>query len=136
MRKRPASLSASLRRCPNGILRASAITSVARSSHERLSACCSGRLTPECICLYHQFTNVIALEAFERAEVETDAHGHGAGEHHVIAALGADRTLDLDVNVVRQGMRFWHDASLKVWEQNTLSHRYVPVKKIAGIEQP
>ena len=38
MRSRPASPSASLRRCPSGILRASAITSVARASQSRLWA--------------------------------------------------------------------------------------------------
>src|SRR5476651_2226267 len=38
MRSRPASPSASLRCCPNGILRASAITSVARACQSRLWA--------------------------------------------------------------------------------------------------
>ena len=40
MGSRPASLSASLRRCPSGNLRASAITFVARTSQLRLLADC------------------------------------------------------------------------------------------------
>jgi hypothetical protein len=50
MRSRPASPSASLRRCPNGILRASAITSVARASQSWLWADCANiRLRGELI---------------------------------------------------------------------------------------
>jgi hypothetical protein len=50
MRNCPASPSASLRRCPNGILRASAITSVARASQSWLWADCANiRLRGELI---------------------------------------------------------------------------------------
>jgi hypothetical protein len=50
MRSRPACSSASLRCCPNGILRASAITSVARASQSWLCADCANiRLRGELI---------------------------------------------------------------------------------------
>jgi hypothetical protein len=56
---------------------------------------------------------VIALGALKRAEVETHAHGHDASEHHMSMALWTGGALDMNVDVVGQGMRLWHDASLK-----------------------
>ena len=46
-------------------------------------------------------------------EVETHACGHDASEYHVGMALWASRAMDVDADVVRQGIGFLHDASLK-----------------------
>jgi hypothetical protein len=117
MRSRPASLSAERRRSPSGMLRASAMTSVARSSQTRLSGCCcecAPRPLPnECIVLDHYLVKVFALGALKRAEVETQTCGHDAREHHMSMAIWASWTLDVEVDLVGQErMRFWHDASL------------------------
>jgi hypothetical protein len=60
----------------------------------------------------HYLVNLIALRALKRAEVETQTRGHDASEHHMSAALWANRAFNLNVDTVRQGMRFWHNASL------------------------
>ena len=54
-----------------------------------------------------------ALRAFERAEVETHASRHDAREHRESTALWASWTMDGSAYVVRQEIRFLHDASLK-----------------------
>jgi hypothetical protein len=56
--------------------------------------------------------NVLALRAFERAEVETHACRHDAREHRESAALWTSWMMDLSVYRVRQEIRFLHDASL------------------------
>jgi hypothetical protein len=123
MRRRPASLSAARLRSPSGILRASAITSVARSSQKRLSGGCSAFFTvialclwreglPECIGLNHHLVNLITLTSLERANIETHTCRHNASEYHVSAALWASRAMDVEVDVVRQEMAFLHNASL------------------------
>jgi hypothetical protein len=121
MRRRPASLSAAHLRSPTGILRASAITSVARSSQKRLSGGCSAFCTvialcrwreglPECIGLNHHLVKEITLRALKRADIETHTCRHDASEHHVSAALWASRAMDVEVDVVRQEIGFLHDA--------------------------
>jgi hypothetical protein len=70
--------------------------------------------------------NVLALTALKRVEIETHALRHDASEHHVAMALWTSGTMNVDVDVFGQGMRFWHDASLEEAERNTLWHR--PVK--------
>jgi hypothetical protein len=57
--------------------------------------------------------NVVALRALKRAQVETHALRHDASEHHVSMALWTGGALDVDVDAFGQGMRLWHDASLK-----------------------
>ena len=54
--------------------------------------------------------NVGALRAFERAEVEAHASRHDAREHRDSAALWASWTMDAGAYVVRQEIRFLHDA--------------------------
>lgn len=72
----------------------------------------------------HHLVSVVAVGALEDPEVETYAYGHDASEHHVSVTLGAGGALDLNVDIVGQGMRFWHGASLKqAGARNTLSHR-------------
>jgi hypothetical protein len=123
MRRRPASLSAARRRSPSGILRASAITSVARSSQTRLSFGCAAICTvialcrwreglPECIGLNHHLVNVLAPRALKRADIETHTCRHDPSEHHVSAAFWAGRAMDVKVDDVRQEIGFLHDASL------------------------
>jgi hypothetical protein len=123
MRRRPASLSAAHLCSPGGILRASAITSVARSSQKRLSnggsafftviALCRWRegLT-ECIGPNHHLVKEITPGALKRADIETHTCRHDAGEYHVSAALWASRAMDVEIDVVRQEIGFLHDASL------------------------
>jgi hypothetical protein len=65
--------------------------------------------------------NVVAFGALKRAEVETRACGRDASKHHVGMALWAFGAVDLDVEMGKQGMRFWHDASLKRGRSATLS---------------
>jgi hypothetical protein len=57
---------------------------------------------------------VVAPGTFKDAEIKTNASGHDAREHHVSMALGASGTLNWNVDVVGQGMEFWHDAFLKL----------------------
>jgi hypothetical protein len=120
MRRRPASLSAAHLRSPTGILRASAITSVARSSQKRLSGGCSAFCTvialcrwreglAKCIGLNHHLFKEIALRALKRADIETHTCRHDASEHHVSAALWASRAMDVEVDVVRQEIGLLHD---------------------------
>jgi hypothetical protein len=71
------------------------------------------RLNPECLVGDHHFVNVVAFGALKGAEVEARACGHDAGEHHVSLALCTSRAMDLNVDVVGQRTRFWHDASLE-----------------------
>jgi hypothetical protein len=121
MRRRPASLSAARLCSPSGILRASSMTSVARSSQKRLSGGCSAFCTvialcpwrkglPECIGLNHHLVKEITLRALKRAEIETHACRHDASEHHVSAALWASWAMEVEVDVVRQEIGFLHDA--------------------------
>jgi hypothetical protein len=67
----------------------------------------------EGIGLDHYLVNVVALGALKRAEVETQACGHDASEHHVSMALGASRAMNEGGDVVEPRTKFWHDASLK-----------------------
>ena len=60
----------------------------------------------------HHLVNVIALRALKRAEVETQPCRHDASEHHMSTALWTNGALNLNVDTVKQGMRFWHNASL------------------------
>jgi hypothetical protein len=120
MRRRPASLSAAHLCSPGGILRASAITSVARSSQKRLSnggsafftviASCRWRegLT-ECIGPNHHLVKEITPGALKRADIETHTCRHDAGEYHVSAALWASRAMDVEIDVVRQEIGFLHN---------------------------
>jgi hypothetical protein len=57
--------------------------------------------------------SVVALRAFKCAEVEADVQGHDASEHHLSIALWAGGAMDDSADAFGQGMRFWHDASLK-----------------------
>jgi hypothetical protein len=70
-------------------------------------------LPPECIVLNYHLANVVALGTLKPAEVEAHAGRHDASQHHMVAALRASRALDMNVDVVGQGVRVWHDASLK-----------------------
>ena len=65
--------------------------------------------------------NVLALRAFERAEVETHTRRHDAREHHESAAVWTSWTMDLSACVVRQEIGFLHDASLNEGGSTTLS---------------
>lgn len=66
--------------------------------------------------------NVVALKALKRSEVETHALRRDASEHHVSMAFWTGGTLDVNVDAVGQGMRFWHDASLaETGAQHSLS---------------
>jgi hypothetical protein len=71
------------------------------------------KLTPGRLVGDHHFVNVVAFGALKGSEVEARAYGHDAGEHHVGLALWAGRAMDLNVDVVGQGTRFRHDASLE-----------------------
>jgi hypothetical protein len=62
--------------------------------------------------LNHHLANLVALWALKRAEVETHAYRHDASEHHVSMAAWANGAVNVNVDVVGQGMRLWHDASL------------------------
>jgi hypothetical protein len=84
-------------------------------------------VSTECAGLNDHLVNVFALRTLEHAEVETHAVRHDASEHHLSMASWAGGALDVHVDAFGQGMGFWHDASLKEREHNTLSHRYVPV---------
>ena len=57
--------------------------------------------------------NVGAPRAFECAEVETHASRRDAREHREGTALWTSWTMDANADVVRQEIRFLHDASLK-----------------------
>jgi len=57
--------------------------------------------------------NVVAFGALKDVEVETQACRHDTSEHHVSLAPWAGGALDLNVDVVGQGVRFRHHASLK-----------------------
>jgi hypothetical protein len=57
--------------------------------------------------------SVVALGAFKCTEVEADVQGHDASEHHLSIALWAGGVMDDSADTFGQGMRFWHDASLK-----------------------
>jgi len=57
--------------------------------------------------------NVRALRAFECAEVETHASRRDAREHRESTALWASWTMDAGAYLVRQEIRFLHNASLK-----------------------
>jgi hypothetical protein len=65
--------------------------------------------------------NVIALRALEGAEVETNAGGHDASEHHPSMALWAGRALDSNIDMVRQEIGFLHDAFPQTGGSATLS---------------
>jgi hypothetical protein len=119
MRRRPASLSAAHLCSPSGILRASAITSVARSSQKRLSGGGSAFFTvialcrwreglPECIGPNHHLVKEITPRALKRADIETHTCRHDASEYHVSAAFWASRAMDMEIDVVRQEIGFLH----------------------------
>jgi hypothetical protein len=70
--------------------------------------------------------NVVAFGALKPAEVESGACGRDASKHHVSMALWAFGAVDLNVEMGKQGMRFWHDASLNRGGSATLSVTDVP----------
>ena len=55
---------------------------------------------------------MFTLGALERAEVETHAVRHDAGEHHLSTASWAGGALDVYVDAFGQEVGLWHDASL------------------------
>lgn len=121
MRRRPASLSAAHLCSPSGILRASAMTSVARSSQKRLSGGGSAFFTvialcrwreglPECVGPNHHLVKEITPGALKHADIETHTCRHDACEYHVSAALWTSRAMDLEIDVVRQEIGFLHNA--------------------------
>jgi hypothetical protein len=57
--------------------------------------------------------NAGALRAFERAEVETHTSRHDAREHRDSTAFWARWPMDAGTYVVRQEIRFLHNASFK-----------------------
>jgi hypothetical protein len=67
---------------------------------------------PECIGLNHQLVKEITLRALKRADIGTPTCRHDASEYHVSAAFWASRAMDVEIDVVRQEIRFLHDASL------------------------
>lgn len=72
----------------------------------------------------HHLLGVVAVRALKDPKVETDAYRHDASEHHVSVAPWAGGALDLNVDVIGQRMRFWHNASLKqAGARKTLGHR-------------
>lgn len=82
----------------------------------------------KCIGLNHQFVNMVALRALERAEIDTHTHRPDASEQHVSSALRTSGAIDLQVDVVRQEIGFLHDASLK---QAGAQHSQSPVDAVA-----
>ena len=65
---------------------------------------------------------------FEGAEVETHASRHDAREHRESTALWASWTMDAGAHLVRQEIRFLHNASLReAGAQRSLTDS-VPVK--------
>jgi hypothetical protein len=50
--------------------------------------------------------------ALKRADIKTYSCRRNAGEYHVSAALSASRAMDVEIDLVRQEIRFLHDASL------------------------
>jgi hypothetical protein len=50
--------------------------------------------------------------ALKRTNIETHACGRDASEYHVSAALSASRAMDVEIDLVRQEIRFLHEASL------------------------
>jgi hypothetical protein len=83
----------------------------------------------------HYDVNVIALWALECAEIETHTCRHDASEHHMGTALRAGGALKPNVDMLRQEIRFLHDASLVRRERNTLSHRYCAFCEVAVMER-
>jgi hypothetical protein len=81
--------------------------------HDQSTLCPWRKRLSECFGSDRYFVNVIALGAFEHAEIETRARRHDAREHHVSMAPWAGGALDLNVDVVGNGIEFGHDASLK-----------------------
>jgi hypothetical protein len=67
---------------------------------------------PECIRLNHHLVNIVALRALKRADIETHTCRRDANEDHVSAALWASRTMEVEVDIVRQEIGFLHDAFL------------------------
>ena len=67
---------------------------------------------PECIGLNHQLVKEITLRALKRADIGTPTCRHDVSEYHVSAAFWASRAMDVEIDVVRQEIRFLHDASL------------------------
>jgi hypothetical protein len=61
----------------------------------------------------HHFLNVIAFRALKGAEVESDACGHDASEHHASTAPWAGGALDSNTDIVRQKVGFLHVLPLK-----------------------
>jgi hypothetical protein len=73
--------------------------------------------------------NEITTMALKRANIETHACRRDASEYHVSAALSASRTMDVEIDVVRQEMRFLHDASL-LQEDGSRQQEYYPEKTL------
>jgi hypothetical protein len=48
--------------------------------------------------------------ALKRTNIETHACGRDASEYHVSAALSASRAVDVEIDLVRQEIRFFHEA--------------------------
>jgi len=80
---------------------------------------------PECIGLNHHLVNEITTMALKRANIETHSCRRDASEYHVSAALSASRTMDVEIDVVRQEIRFLHDASL-LQEGGSRQQEYCP----------
>ncbi len=78
----------------------------------------------QCIVVHDHITNVFAVGALERAEVESYACLHDVSEQHVGMAFWADATLDLTVDVAGHRTNFGHYVlPSKRRERNALSHR-------------
>jgi len=56
--------------------------------------------------------NEFALRALKGADIETHTCRHDPSEHHVSVALWTSRAMDVKVDVVRQEIGLFHDASL------------------------
>jgi hypothetical protein len=66
----------------------------------------------ECIGLNQHLMNEITTMALKRANIETYSFRRDANEYHVSTALSASRAMDVEIDFVRQEIRFLHDASL------------------------
>jgi hypothetical protein len=69
----------------------------------------------------HHLLDVIALRTFKRAEIETNACGHDAGEQHAGMTSRAGGALDTSVDLFGQEIGFLHDASPQTGGSATLS---------------
>jgi len=67
---------------------------------------------PERIDLNQHLVNEVTTMALKRTNIETHACGRETSEYHVSAALSASTAMDVEIDLVRQEIRFLHDASL------------------------